>query len=241
MKCVNPPEVAEVKLAAFLEGEADEDVAGHLETCPYCSARAQQLAGDQAHLLASLYRSTCPSSWELGEYHLRALAENRMQTIARHVTECPHCRAEVRQLQAYLHELAPMTDVPAMDPLARTRILIARLLGNGDPLDGAAPAWAGVRGAVQGPRLYQVDGVQITIEIQDDAGRPHRKVLLGLIIGMPLQDVAAELWQDEQLIETIPVEESGNFVVPNLVPGAYELIVSGPELEVHIQDVQVEA
>ena len=81
--------------------------------------------------------------------------------------------------------------------------------------------------------------VQIAIEVQDDAERPGRKTLLGLVIGAEPAGMQAHLWQDERRIVTIPVDELGNFVIPDLAPGVYELIVGGPEVEVHVQELQV--
>ena len=245
MTCISPPELNDRELLTYIDGEADHRVVAHLERCPYCREKSHHLARLQDRLTAQLYRLTCPSPVEMGEYHLGVLPRDQAAAVARHLAECPHCTREVAQLKDYLTELAPALELSPLERIKeRARVLVASLVNGrleagplGQP--ALAPAYAGVRGEEREPYLYQADDVQIAIEVQGDAERLDRKVILGLVIGMEPGRVEAHLWQADQRVAVVSVDELGNFVIPDLAPGSYELILSGPEIEIHIQDLRV--
>jgi anti-sigma factor RsiW len=245
MACVSPPELTDRELLTYIDGEADQQVVAHLERCPHCREKAHRLARLQHRLIAQLYRLTCPSSMELGEYHLGLLSREQAAVVARHLAECPHCTREVAQLKDYLTDVAPTLE---LGPLERVReqvkVLVARLVSGGPenrPLErpALAPAYASVRGEGEEPYVYQAGDVQIAIDVQDDAERPGRKVILGLVIGTEAGVVKAHLWQADQRVAAVPADELGNFCIPNLASGTYELILSGPDVEIHVPELQV--
>lgn len=241
MDCVMPPELNDRELLAYLDGEASHQVVAHLEQCPHCRERAEALARLQGQMTAKLYRITCPSTMELGEYHLGLLPGDRSAAVSRHLMECPHCSGEVAQLTGYLGELAPELE---LSPVERVKVLVAQLVGGrkGSARPRAptlAPAYAGVRGGEEGPRLYQAGDAQIVIEVQDDAMQPGRKALLGLIMGIEPRDLVGHLWLGDQAVAQAPVDELGNLTITNLAPDSYELILKGPGLEIRILDLDV--
>ena len=243
MTCSSPPELDDGTLLAYLDGEADEKVAAHLEQCSHCRERAQRLGRLQERMGAEMYRIACPTPLELGEYHLGVLAGTRARTVAHHLEDCPHCTREVSQLKTYLGDLSADLEFSLAE---RIKVLVAKLApagGQADPLGAPAmaPAFAGLRGEESGPRLYQADDAQVAIEIQDDPMRGDRKILLGLITGMDTGELVAHLWLADRRVGEVPVDELGNLVISNLAPGSYELILSGPEVEVHIRDLDVGA
>lgn len=243
MTCISPPELDDGMLLVYLDGEADPMVAAHLEKCSHCRERAGRLGRLQERMRAEMYRIDCPTSLELGEYQLGMLADAQARTIARHLKECPLCSREVSQLKTYLGDLSSDLEFSFAD---RIKVLVANLVRAGDradPLGGPAlaPAFAGLRGEEIGPRLYQAGEAQVDIEIQDDAARGDRKTLLALVTGIDTSELVAHLWLAGRRVGEVPVDELGNLVVPNLAPGSYELILSGPEVEVHIRDLDVGA
>jgi len=141
-------------------------------------------------------------------------------------------------LEGYLVDLAP--DLEA-GPLAQfkeqVRVLVASLVG-GAWGAGPDPAFAGMRGEQAGPLVYQADDVQVVLEIQDDAEPPDHKTMLGLLSGKDTQGMQVSLWQDDQLLTQVPVDDLGNFVIPQLRPGCYELILAGLDVEIHIQALE---
>jgi len=149
------------------------------------------------------------------------------------------------QLEAYLADLAPTLEQPGLLEQAteRFRVLVAHLVNgvvNVDLLGQPTPALAGVRGGEREPLIYEADGVQVVVEVDQDPNQPERRSILGLVIGVDDPDkLEIHLWQSDQPVATVQVEEMGNFVIFNLTPGHYELIVSGPELEIHIQELEV--
>ena len=243
MTCMSPPELDDRVLLTYLDGEADQKVAAHLEQCSHCRERAQRLSRLQERMGAEMYRIDCPTPLELGEYHLGVLAGTQANVVARHLDDCPHCSREVSQLKTYLGDLSADLEFSLAE---RIRVLVAKLVRTGgqtDPMGAPAmaPAFAGLRGEEDGPRLYQAGEAQVAIEIQDDAMRGDRKTLLGLVTGMDTSELVAHLWLADRHVGEVPVDELGNLVIPDLAPGSYELILSGPEVELHIRDLDVGA
>ncbi len=237
MACIAPPELSEQQLLAYTDGVVDEQVDNHLGRCPYCRERANQLGRLEDRLTARLYRLTCPRPEELGEYHLGMIDSDRAAAIQRHLSECPYCTREVLQLESYLRVLAPTIE---FSPMERVKVLIARLVGGGQGWGQPSPMpiFAGVRGEEEGPLIYQVDGVQIAIEIQDDAEQPGRKIVLGLVTGLDSTGLNVTLRQVDQIVATVSVDNAGNFVIPGLDPGSYQLILARPEVEIHVQSLE---
>jgi hypothetical protein len=115
------------------------------------------VADFEERLKARLFRITCPSSVELGEYHLNLVPANRKLVIAQHLRSCPHCTRELAQLQEFL-------SVDAGEGLLQqARVIIARLVG---PATQLAPAAISLRGEAQGPITLEADGIVIVLELQ---------------------------------------------------------------------------
>lgn len=243
MACISSPELDEQSLLAYIDGEAELDVQRHLKQCPHCQQRAQELAALQDRLTDRLYRALCPTPHELGEYHLGMLSPPQTKAIARHLANCPLCAREVNQLAEYLESLSPATEASLLRRVQEgVRVLVAKLVSGEQGVAGQptlVPVYAGVRGEQAESSLYQADGIQVVIGIQTDGEHPGNKVILGLVIGLEIREVKAHLWQAHRLITTVPVDELGNFVISGLAPGSYELLLSGPEIEVHIQDLTI--
>ncbi len=148
--CVSPPALDDQQLLAYLDGEGNQSIGAHLEKCPSCRERAGEIARLQNKLTARLYRLTCPSPIELGDYQMGLLPSSQRMAIAQHLRECPHCMRELAQLRSYLSELAPP---PRTSILEGVRVLVARLTGEGGRAAGGttlAPAYAGLRGGSPG-------------------------------------------------------------------------------------------
>ena len=242
MKRENRPELGDAQLLAYLDGEAETEVVMHVEQCAQCSERARQLAQLQGHLTSRLYRLVCPSSTDLGEYHLGLLSQEQAGAVGRHLAECPHCSREVAQLRSYLGDLAPDVE---FNPLERVRILVAELVRGiqnlgPTPAFAPSPAFAGLRGDEEdGPRVYQAEEYQVAVEIQRDAQRQDRFSLLVLVSGGDASGLEAQLWQEDLLISAVAVDELGNLYISNLAPGRYELLLSGRKVEVQIPELQI--
>lgn len=56
---------------------------------------------------------------------------------------------------------------------------------------------------------------------------------------MTTNDVVARLWQDEEQVGKAGIDDLGNFMFSALAAGRYELIISGPEFEIHVQELLI--
>lgn len=187
-------------------------------------------------LAAHLYRITCPSPNELGEYHLKLLPGERAAAVARHLPLCENCRQEIAQLQAFMTDLAPDLEYSLRE---RAQIWIARLLpkyhGSGFSLE---PALA-FRGEDEGPRTYEAGGVQLHVDVQDDPVQPGHKSVVGLVIGAPDTAVSVQLWQTGNLVQETSLDEWGNFTLGGIIPGVFDLILSSQVIEIHVPNLEV--
>jgi hypothetical protein len=236
--CLFPPQLDDEQLLAYLDERiVHSDTAYHLENCPFCRERAEALNRFQKRLSTRLYRATCPSPMELGEFHLRMLGASQMLIVGQHLRECPHCAREVSQLDEFLDELSlPLTG------MERMKVLIAQLVsGKGlgqQPLGFPnAAGSAGLRGSGEEPFVYQADDIQIIIETQDDAEQPGFKTALGLVTGLKSNGFMIEAYQEGKLVTTTFIDEIGNFLLTHLSPGLYDFILLGPDTEIRIQSL----
>jgi hypothetical protein len=219
--CAFPPELEDGRLLAYLDGVADQGTLAHLKGCAYCSERAADLGQLQERLTSRLYRVNCPSSMELGEYHLRMLPAPRMLVVAQHLRECPHCAREVAELQGFVSDLEPTAEGGL---LQKARVLVARLLSPGDP--AFAPAMA-LRGESKGPLTFAAEGIVIVLDIQPTTeGRTN---ILGQVAA-DSQDqwtgALVELRRGNQLKMSSIIDDLGAFRCEGVMPGQLELRIT---------------
>ena len=239
--CMFPPELDDKQLLTYLDDpEANRETALHLEQCSYCREKAEALDLLQKRMTSRLYRVTCPSPIELGEFHLRMLPASQMLIIRQHLRECPHCAREISRLEEFMIEPDPQPGL-----IKSARVLIARLIKTpGMDQDSedflGAPAFAGLRGEGEDePFIYQAGNVRVVIEVQEDLEEMGLKTLLGLVTGLETNEFTIQVVHGDQVIATTSVDEIGNFIIPHLSPGHYKLILSGSNMEIHVQSLPV--
>jgi hypothetical protein len=212
------------QLLAYLDGEADEATRSHLKGCAFCLEKAQALDRVQIRLKDRLYRLTCPSPIELGEYHLRVLPASQMLLIGQHLRECPHCTQEVSQLEGFLSDqsLSPNESL-----LGRAKILIARLIGEGTGQSGLSPAYSTLRGDRKGPITLAAEGIMLVLDIQP--ATEGRVNILGQVVVDNQDDWTAafvELRKEDQLGSSSTVDDLGAFECEGILPGQQELRIT---------------
>jgi len=207
----------------------------------------------ETQLLKMLYRADCPPSVELGEFQLGLLERVRSVWMGQHVADCPHCSRELAQLNSFMSQVAaqlPAAQLPAAQlptaevdtptgvlagATARLKVLVAQLF---TPAPGQA-AWA-VRGdattdvAAGAVQIFNVDDIQVSIETQSDPIQPSQRSILGLISGADTLGWRVHVWQAGQFFVTVEVDEFGNFIVPPVESGNYQIILDGADTEVHL-------
>jgi len=222
MNCISPPELSDRQLLEFLDGEAEPETKHHLGICQYCRNKADALAQLQSGLTTRLYRITCPSPLELGEYHLRILPSPQMLVIAQHVRECPHCEAEVAQLETFLKDL---TSEVKPSPFTPVRVLVARLLGGNEP--ALRPA---LRGESKGPIIMEAEGVLITLDVEP--GSDGQVSILGQVAADEQDqwtNALVELQQADRQPVTTSLDDLGAFRFEAIRPGATQIMITSTE------------
>jgi hypothetical protein len=226
------PAIGEADLLAYLDGAASAEIAATIEQSPALRQQAQQIARSMQQLTAQLYRHDCPDTLALTDYHTGQLAAREARAVKQHVAHCPHCAYELIETRAFLG--AP---VAAPSLYEQIKIALARRLSGWGPAADVQPA---LRGVADGPLLYETeDGVQIAIDIVADAPHATEKSLTGFVTGADVNALSVSLWRDGTLQTMLPVDEFGNFSAQGLANGSYELIVTGPELIIHIEALAI--
>jgi anti-sigma factor RsiW len=235
MNCVSPPELNDRQLLAAIDEEADTETADHLIRCPYCRKRAKALEAQQRNLTARLYRLSCPSPLELGDFHLGMLPRLKAAAVASHLQECPHCAFEIAQLSSYLGETAPSSK---SSPFEGVKNLVARLIspGEGSSFAGGplAAAHAPLRGGAKGPITLEADGILILLDVQPYA--EGQAAVVGTVAAHEQDSwtgAQVELYQADRPPITANVDDLGAFRCEGILPGAAELRItpqSGPSV-----------
>jgi hypothetical protein len=223
MNCISPPEPEDMLLMAFLDGEADQELALHLQQCLYCRERVESLAREQNFLTSRLYRVSCPSASELGEYHLRILAPAQMLIVSQHLRECPHCTREIDRLKEFLSDLAPGMEGNLQQ---QVKVLIARLVGGQDRSSAIGEPTFALRGEERAPLTFEVSDILIVIDIQQAVD--GKLNILGQVAADNQDDWTGALVQlnreDQPEMSTI-VDDLGSFRFEGLLPGPVDLRV----------------
>lgn len=220
--CVFPPELEEKQLMAYLDDpDVNQDIARHLKQCPHCSEKAKSLKDLQGRLTKRLYRSTCPSSTELGEFHLKLLPAAQRLIIGQHARRCMHCQRELSVLEDYLAEFEPQRNV-----LESVQEFFAQLV---HPMKLASE-----RGTGNKLLTYELDNLFFSIDVAGVKEQPGRRTILGLVDGLGLSGFTMEAYLEGNLIATTLVDEFNTFVFSHLAPGNYDLALVGLQTKISL-------
>jgi hypothetical protein len=217
MKCVTSPALDDAQIISYVEGEADDVTVAHIKECPYCAERASQLTLFQNRMRARYYRSTCPSSMELGDYHLSLLSESQKLVVAQHVRGCPHCRRELAELAEFLIEPDIQPDL-----LETAKVLFAQLVGG-----GATPAFGALRGESKGPLIFEADGVVITLDVKP--GQNRQVSILGQLAADDQDEwtgAKVELLQSDSPQLTASMDDLGAFRFEAVRAGSIQFTIT---------------
>ena len=229
--CVNASELESGDLLAYVAGEPRSGVEDHLERCPACRADTAAYAELQRRLQTTFLRQSCPPALTLAEYALGVLAPQARQTMAAHLVECPHCRAEQRDAVAFLTaDYRPQ----ARGVLAGIRRFLAQPMR-------PAPALAGLRGAAGAESVtYDADGARLTIGVQS-AARGGTFVIAGLVEdGQRFENASITLFKGEILVEARVVDDLGSFSFEAVTTGVYRLELQTGDLQIEVDPLTVE-
>jgi hypothetical protein len=224
MKCITSPALDDTQIVSYVEGEADDIVVAHIKECPFCSERANRWSLLQNSLRKQLYRVTCPTPVELGDYHLGLLSAPQVLVVAQHLRECPLCRREVVELESFLDDPDPEVSL-----LGAAKVLIARMIGvqsesgqNGE--NGFIPSGVALRGEAKEPITLQADGIVIVLDLQHTDGGVIN--VLGQVAAEDQDqwtEAVVEVRHGNELQFSTTVDDLGAFRFEGIMPGSKEL------------------
>jgi hypothetical protein len=239
--CINPGEIQEGDLAACADGRAEAAVARHVQRCPACARRVEEMAALQATLTAGLYRHACPSAEQLIAYHHDELGGGAALVVAQHLRQCPHCPRELAGLARRERSGRPGWLQAAVQVVEAALVTPQRT--------GSSPGQAGmqaatVRGARPRPQVYRAGEVELILSLHASPAQLPRQDLSGLVhVGGQVPETVAgaqvELYRDEGLIAITEVSRRGQFRFDAVEPAGYEISLVWGDREVRLKGVRV--
>jgi hypothetical protein len=235
--CIFPPELDDKQLLAFLDDPAaNQEIASHIEKCPYCRQKAEALDRFQKRLKSRLYRSTCPPPEELGEFHLRLLPANQVLQIAQHLRKCPYCVEEITGLEKEL-QTDREPKLSSIEPLKR---LFAQLVrGGAGTVSGHA--LTGIRGDTTSSPIFEVDDIVISLDVEPD---PDGQISVQGLLVAGNQDewtgATIAVKQSYMMPLTAQVDDLGSFTLKSLYPSPTQIAIRSLKgMEVETETVQL--
>jgi anti-sigma factor RsiW len=227
-RCINPSEIEEGDLIAYLHGEATPHVEEHIAHCAFCAEQVEQLRVIDAQLLTTFYRDACPTADVLAGFILKQLPAAERLRVAAHVRSCSACSEEIAALSGLADDEPPSLLTRLQEALALA--LVAR------PVAHAAAAARGL--AWQG--RFEVENFLVTLST--DAGSLTGRVR---IRDAPDDvDCSGQAWllardQPAQEAPSSVIDERGRFWFATPPAGSYAVLLQVGEQNVVIEDIQI--
>lgn len=195
-----------------------------------------------------LFRHNCPDPLVLGEYHLDLLDASDRGPVADHLSLCPRCRREVAQLAGFL-QATTTADADAVRPaeptlLEQVKIYLLDLLAplEGEEAGAPAPVWRAGEDNLQEQTQFRVRRAGeylVSITIQPGL-QGQQRLIVGDVVhmeqpGATFDEWTVHFWQSKRLERVMPLDPSGSFVLETEQAAPFEVILSGPDIEIHLQ------
>ncbi|MFN8490476.1 MAG: hypothetical protein U0350_23000 [Caldilineaceae bacterium] len=245
------------ELEAYADGEALPHVAAFFQEHPEVWAEWQRAEQLSHRLKGALHRFDCPSPEQLRDYFWQDLPAVERQTIAAHLAHCPHCTGELASMQDFMvdepatPQAQPALNLPlpavralVQDVVERVRGVVATLVTPAAPqftaiaLRGEPPL---LRSDTPTSLLFTTEDVDISLLVQKAANQSLRlagqlfaaDVLTGSTVKLIPADPARSPQQRQ-------VDDTGNFVLEQLQPGAYQLVMLLPDKAIVLPELTLQ-
>ncbi len=201
-----------------------------------------------------LYRFDCPAMMDLGEYHLGLLDLFRYNQMTAHVEGCPCCGNDLIQLRSYM-TLPLASEKPALVPREEKRPLLEEvwtfvidLLSPPAGIEFAPAMQPAMRGESDGmsTRVFHVEPYVISLSAVKETSIWSKQHIMGDIIptsseASDLQHWTVYLWRDGNLLATSPLDNDSHFYFDDIPveDDLHDLILSGPQVEIHLQNLRM--
>ncbi len=206
-------------------------------------------------LKSALFRLDCPDNLELGEFAMGLLDSSSLALqIENHITKCPHCMADLAQIRNFMdlslvdESLIPVQKEQQESLIDKVRVIVVDLFSPPPGLfvnPALQPAMRGVQGNMA-TQVFQVESYIIALSAVNSASSRKNQQIIGDISPVLGNDEnfhhwSAYLWQDGQLLATSPLDRDSHFIFDDvrLADEPHELILTGPKVEIHLQNIKV--
>lgn len=222
------------ELDRVADGEGTPEMHRTLAQSVADQQRLVEIKREEFLLRQTLFRADCPSTLLLGEWQLGMVPTEQAHPLQSHITHCPHCAAELAQIQSAMN--APVSLTPTREPILRRLVMKLESL-----LDEVAGTTAASPVALRGETwsgLYTSGDYMISLTKRR---AKNGYSLQGSVI-MP--DPAARgqaqltLKQNETVIVKSPLSAAATFAFDQVPPGRYELIVTTASSELVVPELQ---
>jgi len=240
LECIAPNEIAPDDLLAYIDGDVSARVSQHISNCPFCSQEVADLKAMQTLFDQILFRESCPELDLLLAYQARLISKAEQRGIKQHLQTCPHCQAEMAQLEAVTFSIPTAVRASALEQLKeKGRQIIHAVLMPPPP----QPAMA-LRGNQEQSLFYEADGYRIIIakkppivaaaKVWQIEGQINRQ-------DDPLAQLegVATLQQNNEPAYQDNLDEFGYFVMENVSPGSYDLQIDLISAQIIIENFAV--
>jgi len=188
-----------------------------------------------------LYRFNCPSPDVLRDYHWGYLPPDKHQQVEAHLDVCLHCAAELADLAKFVTtEQAETTSTllaRARRAAAQARLIVARLVS---PARSPVPV---LRGQTREVLLFEAGTLALSVNVQlEDTGT---YTLFGQILSPEPTDfsdgyVRLTASEEDKRPVQAALDANGGFVVPDLHPATYQLIVGLRDTRIVVPDLKLQ-
>ena len=201
-------------------------------------------------LNAVLFRMECPSNLELGEYTLNLLDVFRQKEIEIHQGKCPHCQTDLVEIRQFMN--MPLFEEPVIiaekeSVFEKVKVMFVDLLQPpkiGLPGSTWQPAFRGGQDILT--RVIHAEPYVIALSSLKDLSSWQKQKIIGDISGDTddqenFHNWNVYLWRAGKLLATSPVDRDSHFYFDDieLKNQPHELILSGPKVEILLQNLQM--
>jgi hypothetical protein len=234
---VDMAEITDTELLMYLDGVVAPEIKAQIEGDEQYRQRVQVLSQQQNEWVARLYRVNCPEPLTLGEFHLDRLHPRQKKPLENHLAVCPHCARELAEMAGFVQLETGLAPAEVLKDVVK---IFAQLI-SGKGLYGTPrqrPS-AALRGGGTENYQYEAGSAKIALSVHEDGETPGLQALVGIIAGVEAENYEVSLWQAGDKVGRAQIDEVGGFTIGGLQPGEYQLIIHGPQVEIHVQSFVV--
>lgn len=189
-----------------------------------------------------LFRFDCPDPLSLGEYHVGMLDAQPRRSVQNHLSLCPLCRREIAQLAGFMAATAaPLPQGEKRQSLLeKIKVFVVDILApsDADLLPDAAFRGDDAMFAQTQFRVHRTGDYLVSLSIREQ--EDGRQTIVGDIANLSdpdegFSDWAFHFWQEGMLKQVAPLDQTGAFILEAGNGDPFELILTGPEIEIHLQ------